>query len=106
HIHSRNPRLTDGYQALSELVSEYNELGDTDFSERLHKLSVGVAGTLSADRKIMSGNFTGADLTNKIYAIDIKNFRKLLFEYLVEKGDTWILFDNLDRGWPVHGLEE
>lgn len=104
-IHTRNPRLTEGYQALSEFVSEYSDLGDTDFSERLHKLSRGVAGQLTQDRDIMMGNFSGSDLTNKIYAVDIKNFRRVLFAYLKEKNETWILFDNLDRGWPVHGLE-
>lgn len=105
-IHTRNPKLTEGYQALSEIISEYNDLGDTDFSERLHKLSLGVAGKLTEDRDVMTGNFSGNDITNKIYAIDIKNFRRQLFDYLSEKGETWILFDNLDRGWPVHGLED
>lgn len=105
-LHTRNPRLTDGYQAIAEMVSDYTELGDTDFSERLHKLSVGLAGELSSDRDFMQGNFNGHQLTNKIYALDIKKLRETVFEYLAEKDGTWILFDNLDRGWPVHGLEE
>lgn len=105
-LHTRDPRLTEGYRALSEMVSDYTELGDTDFSERLHKLSVGLAGELSTDREFMQGNFTGSQLTNKIYALDIRKLRKTLSDYLAEKDGTWILFDNLDRGWPVHGLEE
>ena len=105
-LHTRNPRLTEGYQKLAELTSEYSDLGDTDFSERLHRLSEGLAGRLSEDRDVLTGNFNGATLTNKIYSIDIKNFRSCLFGYLAEKGGAWILFDNLDRGWPVTGLEE
>jgi len=105
-MHTRNPRLTENYQVLAELISEHTELGDSDFSERLHKLSVGLAGDLSADRDFMQGKFTGQSLTNKIYSIDIKKLRRALFSYLKEKDGTWILFDNLDRGWPVHGLED
>ncbi len=105
-LYARNPRLTEGYIQLSEYISDYNDLGDTDFGERLHKLSTGLAGKLSSDRDVMVGKFNGHDLTNKIYAVDIKGFRKHLFQYLHEKEDTWILFDNLDRGWPVHGLED
>lgn len=105
-VHTRNPKLTEGYQNLAELISTHTELGDTDFSERLHNLSVGLAGDLSADRDFMQGNFNGQSLTNKIYSIDIKRLRNTLFAYLKEKDSTWVLFDNLDRGWPVHGLEE
>jgi hypothetical protein len=105
-MHTRNPRLTEGYQELAELVSDYNDLGDTDFSERLHNLSVDLAENLSSDRDFMTGKFNGAELTNKIYSIDIKKIRQALFAYLREKDGVWILFDNLDRGWPVHGLEE
>lgn len=105
-IHTRNPRLTEAYQDLAELVSDYNDLGDTDFSERLHKLSVELASDLSSDRNFMTGKFNGAELTNKIYSVDIKTLKDVLFSYLREKDGVWILFDNLDRGWPVHGLEE
>ncbi|UWR33749.1 nucleoside 2-deoxyribosyltransferase [Sulfitobacter sp. W027] len=105
-LYSRDQRLTEGYEALSELVAEYSDLGDSDFSERLHKFSVGLAGSLSTDRDFMTGGFKGNELTNKIYAVDIKRFRACLFDYLKNKEDTWVLFDNLDRGWPTHGLED
>lgn len=105
-IHTRNPRLTAGYQEIAEMVSEYSDLGDSDFSERLHRLSTDLAGELSSDREFMTGNFSGHELTNKIYSVDIKKLRSALSTYLLEKDGAWILFDNLDRGWPVHGLED
>lgn len=105
-LYTRDQRLTEGYEALSELVSDYNDLGDSDFSERLRKFSVEIADSLSSDRDLMRGDFKGHELTNKIYAVDIKKFRGCLFEYLSKKETTWVLFDNLDRGWPTHGLED
>jgi hypothetical protein len=105
-LYSRDQRLTEGYEALAELVAEYNDLGDSDFSERLRRFSVDLASTLASDREFMTGNFSGHQLTNKIYSVDIKVFRKCLFDYLEKKEMTWLLFDNLDRGWPTHGLED
>lgn len=104
--YTRDQRLTEGYEALAEMISDYNDLGDGDFSERLRKFSLEIAGSLSSDRALMTGDFRGNELTNKIYSTDIKRFRKCLFEYLGKKEVTWILFDNLDRGWPTHGLED
>jgi hypothetical protein len=32
--------------------------------------------------------------------------REDLERYLVLKGDVWLLFDNIDKGWSPHGIKE
>jgi hypothetical protein len=42
-------------------------------------------------------------VTEVVYSQDIRPLSDALSEYLSRKEDVWLLFDNLDKGWPVHG---
>jgi len=44
------------------------------------------------------------ELTGLLYKHDTSKLRKLVRDYLDQKDGLWILFDNLDKGWPAHGL--
>jgi hypothetical protein len=46
------------------------------------------------------------ELTNILYKHDTKVLRERLAAYLGEKREVWILFDNLDKGWPPRGLDD
>src|SRR5262249_749839 len=55
------------------------------------------------------GNKAGVDLsndeiTNMIYRIDLRQLRDDVSAYLRFKKQSFVLFDNLDRGWPESGL--
>src|SRR5690606_32201284 len=39
------------------------------------------------------------------YKHDVKALRKELIEYMRHKGILWLLFDNIDNGWPTSGLQ-
>lgn len=44
-----------------------------------------------------------AEITELIYSHAIGPLQRTLSEYLSNKQDVWLLFDNLDKGWPVQG---
>jgi hypothetical protein len=44
-------------------------------------------------------------LTATIYMGDITKLRELVIRHQASLGDIWILFDNIDKGFPPHGLE-
>jgi hypothetical protein len=45
-----------------------------------------------------------AQVTELIYMHDVAALRDEVRQYLQLKGELWLLFDNLDKGWPTHGL--
>jgi hypothetical protein len=42
-------------------------------------------------------------ITEWIYAGDIPTLDRAVSDYVREKDSVWLLIDNLDKGWPVHG---
>ena len=46
---------------------------------------------------------SAADVTQLVYKQDISPLSSAISEYLKisKKEDVWLLFDNLDKGWPV-----
>lgn len=45
-------------------------------------------------------------VTEILYLHNLKELREALEDYLQFKGEVWILFDNLDKGWSTHGVSE
>ena len=56
--------------------------------------------TLSGQTKLDSGQ-----ITKLIYRHNVDRLREELDGYLKHKDSVWILFDNIDKGWPTHGLK-
>ena len=104
HIHDHV--LYDGYNNLAKIynVEEYDS--DGDFSERMSFLMEKV---YSEYESLHSGEVKVAlssdEVTQLIYKHDVKALRKELLEYMEHKGALWLLFDNIDNGWPTSGLE-
>ena len=73
-----------------------------DFSERLLKLVDDVVGRKAGIAKIL----TTSDVTNLIYSKDIRVLSDALGRYLAKKDGVWLLFDNLDKSWPVFGAKK
>ena len=49
---------------------------------------------------------TSAQVTELVYKHNIKEVRDALSAYLDFKESVWVLFDNLDKGWSAHGLND
>ena len=44
-------------------------------------------------------------LTEMLYCHDVRELAKQVIEYMTHKETCWLLFDNIDKGWPTSGLE-
>ncbi len=104
HLHDH--LLYDGYRSLSQLYNSDEYDSEGDFSERMSTLMEKIYSEYEA---LHSGDervrLTNSQVTELIYKHDVKKLRTELIEYMEKKGTLWLLFDNIDNGWPTSGLE-
>jgi hypothetical protein len=113
-VHLRDHRLTAHYDTLSEYYGDTDLSLEGDFRERLSKLSdhlidafftsVGAKDSQSAANSRI--NITTNQVTEILYQHDIRNLRAAVVRYLLLKGEVWLLFDNIDKGWNVEGISD
>jgi hypothetical protein len=90
------------YSEIKGLIGWSPQIEQGDFSERLLDL---------VDRLIARSESIGdlsrtSNVTNLIYSIDIALLGNKLAQYLQRREGVWLLFDNLDKSWPVNGASE
>ena len=95
----RDYRLKGAYERVVNTHSATQPLEQADFSERL----LWLVDDILNRRKDIDRISSTADVTQLVYEHDIKPLSDAISEYLKVSGkeDVWILFDNLDKGWPV-----
>jgi hypothetical protein len=89
-------RRYDAVVAASGIVTT---LEQGDFSERLLVLVDKIAARRVNDRPVTDI----LNFTELLYSTDIRGLETALAEYLQKKDGVCLLFDNLDKGWPVDG---
>lgn len=104
--HLNDHLLYEGYRSLVDIynVDEYETEGD--FSERMSGLMEKIYSEYQSrygDRSDVRLN--AAQITEIIYKHDVRGLRNQLISYMERKGSLWLLFDNIDNGWPTSGLE-
>ncbi len=90
------------YNRIKDLFEDDipNEL--TDFSQRLLlKIEKLFNSVKSVDLENANLN-----ITQLLYSGDIQQLNNIICDYLQEKTEVWLLFDNIDKGWPVRGASE
>lgn len=104
HIHDH--RLYDGYRELSELYHEEDYDSEGDFSERMSMLMEKIYSEYQlkygSDKSV---NLSSSEVTELLYKHDVKKLKLQLGRYLENKQILWLLFDNIDNGWPTSGLQ-
>jgi len=106
-VYGRDARIYEPYMRLHELYAsdEYDSTGD--FSERMSRLLNDIR--LEIQRRygdstaIRLGN---AEITEIVHKHPIAKLREVLVDYLRTKDSVWVLVDNIDKGWPTHGVKE
>jgi hypothetical protein len=94
--------------AFDKIVSLYRagkdeETETADFSERLLKL---VDNIVTNARELQTLQST-ADITRLIHSKSIRELNDAITEYLeLTNRDVWLLFDNLDKGWPIKAFQD
>jgi hypothetical protein len=99
----RDLKLRVVYARIVEAYGEDESTEQADFSERLLKL----VGQIEQRRKETTGlPSSTADITQLIHSRDIRKLNDALTAYFsMTRRDVWLLFDNLDKGWPVHAAQ-
>lgn len=105
-LHLRNNKLFEPYQKLADVYNSDEYVSEGDFSERMLRLTQRIIEDFPVfdgdpANRIQLGN---EKITQYIYKHNIALLRSSLVNYLKNKQSLWILFDNLDKGWPPHGI--
>jgi hypothetical protein len=101
-FHSTNLRAS--YLSVVKAYGADRDAEQGDFSERLLKLVDDIVNRRKAFTKIAGT----AEVTQLVYGQDIRPLNDALSEFLAlsKKEHVWLLFDNLDKGWPVRAATE
>ena len=104
--HVSDHTLYEPYQQLSaNYLRDQLTGGDADFSERMLRLVHRLSEEFSD--KIATGGtpyLSAQEVTQLIFKHEIPELRDHLVVYLSRKDGVVILFDNIDKGWPTHGI--
>lgn len=105
-IYLRNHILFQPYQELAATYASDPFIAEGDFAERMLRLTQRIAddfyekkGDNNAKQRLSTG-----EITQLLYRHDVSKLITQLINYLQHKKAVWILMDNLDKGWPPHGL--
>lgn len=103
--HLRDHTLHERYIRLRELYEGGEIRVEGDFSERLAQLSASIRNEFTSRHGEQSDlRLNTGEVTELIYKHDLAELRSQMATYLLDKETLWILFDNLDQGWPSQGL--
>lgn len=88
------------YNRLQDQYEIHDPGKDADFTERLLAQVRRLAATAEHEPDAIGDAFT-----RRMFVESIGPLRDALLDYLSEKDATWILIDNLDKGWPIRGAD-
>jgi hypothetical protein len=103
--HTRDLRLLQPYRRLASLYDSDEYVAEGDFSERLSGLLQHITDEYQAKYgETTDRTLSQQEITKLLYRHDVNKLRDQVVEYLRLKKSLFLLFDNLDKGWPTHGL--
>jgi hypothetical protein len=103
--HIRDRRLLEPYRQLATLYDSDEYVTEGDFSERLSGLLQHITSDCQAKYGAeFNRSLTQQEITELLYRHDVNKLRDQIVEYLRLKNLLFLLFDNIDKGWPTHGL--
>lgn len=105
--HMIQSELFKPYRQLEGLYKAEEYLTEGDFSERmsslLEKLTISYIENYGSKENV---RLSVPEITRLLYKTDLKKLRDAIISYLQLKEQIWLLFDNIDKGWPSSGLEK
>jgi hypothetical protein len=105
-VHLRDSRLYQPYREMSEAYFAGEDIAEGDFSERMLALTQRIADDFDAAHPLRDGELrmSSGQVTELLHRHDVSVLRNRVAEYLTFKNGVWLLFDNLDKGWPAQGV--
>ena len=104
--HKRDHTLYEPYRALADLYHAEGYETEGDFSERMSSLMENIS-TEYRSRYGDEANvrLSAPSLTEMLYCHDVRDLFNRVIDYMAHKEVCWLLFDNIDKGWPTSGLK-
>ncbi len=104
--HKRDHTLYGPYTKLADLYNAKGYETQGDFSERMSNLIEKISKNyLVNHRDKKDVRLSISNLTEILYLHDVKELENQVIDYMKNKEVLWLLFDNIDKGWPTSGLE-
>lgn len=104
--HKRDHTLYEPYRKLADLYHAEGYETEGDFSERMsslmEKISTEYRSKHGGEKNV---RLSTSNLTEMLYFHDVKEVTEQVVDYMSHKDVCWLLFDNIDKGWPTLGLE-
>ncbi|RPA38608.1 hypothetical protein EGC78_02185 [Shewanella frigidimarina] len=104
--HKHDHTLYEPYRALADLYHADGYETEGDFSERMSSLMEKIS---TEYRSIYSDKanvrLSASKITEMLYCHDMRDLSKQVVDYMGKKEVCWLLFDNIDKGWPTSGLQ-
>jgi hypothetical protein len=98
----RDPESLKRFEEFKALYDEQTQC-EGDFSERLMSL---VHRLVEHFPQKSNDGIKSPDITHAIYATDIRKLSQTVVERLCNTDGIWVLFDNIDKGFPTRGLHK
>jgi len=103
--HTRDRRLFEPYRRLASIYDSDEYVTEGDFAERLSGLLQHITNDYQSKYgETANRTLSQQEITELLYQHDVNKLREHVVEYLKLKKSLFVLFDNLDKGWPTHGL--
>ncbi|MEQ1596468.1 MAG: hypothetical protein ABL985_15365 [Casimicrobium sp.] len=104
-VHTRDNKLFEPYQRLKAAYIVDNFSREGDFAERLKSILRDVVQQIEAKYPEQTNlELSNPEITGLIYKHDFHKLKSTVEAYLKFKGELWLLFDNLDKGWTSTGV--
>ena len=98
----RDAKRFEKFNRIKDLVGDIITSYQSDFSQRL---LIKVDNILESVNSISNIDLK-TNVTQLIYEGDINKLNEIICDYLSEKSEVWLLFDNIDKGWPTRGASQ
>lgn len=85
------------WEGIKSEYALHRDIEEGDFSERLDKLIEGIIQRTPNSESVI----TSPDITQIVFKQNIQKLRELIVDYLEDKEEVWVLFDNLDKNWKI-----
>jgi hypothetical protein len=105
--HKHDHELYEPYRKLADLYHADDYENEGDFSERMSILMEKISTEYRSKHGDAKGvRLSSSKLTEMLYSHDVKELSQQIISYMSHKDMCWLLFDNIDKGWPTSGLED
>ncbi|MVS97724.1 P-loop ATPase, Sll1717 family [Devosia marina] len=103
--HRHNHEIYDLYRELEDTYQAGDFTAEGDFSERLSSLSAHIARDYETKGEVGGDKLSAAEITQLVHRHDLRKLRDIISRYMRKRGEIWVLFDNLDKGWSTQGVD-